>query len=352
MPWHVQPDGKILVGGVFTMLGGGGTGTTVRNNIARLHPDGSLDTTFNPGADFGVLALKLLPDGKILVGGNFSTLGGGGTGTTVRNRIGRLNANGSLDTTFNPGANTTVWALALQPDGKILVGGAFTTLGGGATGTSVRNRIGRLNPDGSLDGGFNPGAGDVVLALVVEPDGKILVGGEFTTLGGGTGTTVRNRIGRLNTDGSLDTTFNPGANGFVQALARQLDGKILVGGAFTMLGGGTGTTMRSRIGRLHPDGSLDTTFNPGANDDVNAVSVLPDGKILVGGTFTALGGGTGTTSRNQIGRLTNTRRCDPSAQRVLPGLRPRSLRRGPGRGDLGAERGGPGSGAGDVRAVQ
>ena len=320
----LQPDGKILVGGVFTMLGGGGTGTTVRNHIARLLPDGSLDTTFNPGADFGVLALKLLPDGKILVGGNFSTLGGGGTGTTVRNRIGRLNANGSLDTTFNPGANTTVWAFALQPDGKILVGGAFTTLGGGATGTSMRNRIGRLNPDGSLDGGFNPGAGDVVLALVVEPDGKILVGGEFTTLGGGTGLTVRNRIGRLNANGSLDTTFNPGANDFVQALGRQLDGKILVGGTFTMLGGGTGTTMRSRIGRLHPDGSLDTTFNPGANDDVNAVSVLPDGKILVGGTFTALGGGTGTTSRNQIGRLTNTNaaihRHGVSCPGCVPGL--------------------------------
>ena len=135
---------------------------------------------------------------------------------------------------------------------------------------------------------------------------------------------MRNRIGRLNANGSLDTTFNPGANDFVQALGRQLDGKILVGGTFTMLGGGTGTTMRSRIGRLHPDGSLDTTFNPGANDDVNAVSVLPDGKVLVGGTFTALGGGTGTTSRNQIGRLTNTNaaihRHDVACPGCVPGL--------------------------------
>ena len=320
----LQPDGKILVGGEFTMLGGGGTGTTVRNRIARLNPDGSLDTTFNPGADFGVIAMKLLADGKILVSGNFTTLGGGGMGTTVRNRIGRLNANGSIDATFNPGANATVWALALQPDGKVLVGGAFTTLGGGV-GTTVRNRIGRLNPDGSLDAAFNPGASDSVLNVVVEPDGKILVGGRFTTLGGGgTGTTVRNRIGRLNPDGSLDTTFNPGANDFVQALGRQLDGKILVGGDFTMLGGGTGTTVRSRIGRLQPDGSLDTTFNPGANGEVNAVSVLPDGKVLVGGLFTALGGGAGTTSRNQIGRLTNTdaaiHRHDLSCPGCVPGL--------------------------------
>ena len=122
----------------------------------------------------------------------------------------------SLDTSFNPGANGSVCALAVQPDGKILVGGDFTTLGGGGTGTTPRNRIGRLNADGSLDTSFNPGANGGVYALAVQPDGKILVGGDFTTLGGGgTGTTTRNCIGRLNADGSLDTSFNPGANGDV-----------------------------------------------------------------------------------------------------------------------------------------
>ena len=265
----VQPDGKIVVGGDFTMLGGGGTGTTARSRIARLNPDGSLDPAFNPGADASVLALAIQSDGKILVGGNFTTLGGGGTGTTARHRIGRLLPDGSLDATFNPGANNTVWTLAIQPDGKILVGGFFTMLGGGGTGTTTRNRIGRLNADGSLDTTFNPGASNLVYAAMLQPDGKILVGGEFTTLGGGgTGTTVRNRIGRLNADGSLDADFNPGANNVVYTLAVQPDGKILVGGEFTGLGGGTGTTARNRIGRLHSDGSLDATFNPGANDVV------------------------------------------------------------------------------------
>jgi beta-propeller uncharacterized protein DUF5122 len=82
-------------------------------------------------------------DGKILVGGLFTGLGGG-TGTTTRNNIGRLNADGSLDTNFNPGANNWVWAIAVQSDGTLLVGGAFTTLGGGGTGTTVRCHIGLL----------------------------------------------------------------------------------------------------------------------------------------------------------------------------------------------------------------
>ena len=114
---------------------------------------------------------------------------------------------------FNPGANNSVHALAVQPDGKIVVGGDFTTLGGGGTGTTARNRIARLNPDGSLDPAFNPGANDSVLALAVQPDGKILVGGAFTMLGGGgTGTSARSSLARLLPDGTLDATFNPGAN--------------------------------------------------------------------------------------------------------------------------------------------
>ncbi|MEO8077875.1 MAG: delta-60 repeat domain-containing protein, partial [Acidobacteriota bacterium] len=98
---------------------------------------------------------------------------------------------------FDPGANNTVSAIAVQADGKILVGGSFTGLGGGIGATS-RQRIGRLNPDGSVDPTFNPGANGDVRVIVVQPDGKILVGGGFTTLGGG----ARNRIGRLNADGS------------------------------------------------------------------------------------------------------------------------------------------------------
>jgi uncharacterized delta-60 repeat protein len=305
----MQADGKILVGGDFTTLGGGGIGITARSRIGRLNADGSLDASFDPGANSTIYALAVQADGKILVAGSFTTLGGGGTGSFTRNRIGRLNADGSLDTSFDPGADGGIYALAVQADGKILVGGVFTSLGGGGTGLTTRNRIGRLNADGSLDTSFDPGANGAVSVLAVQADGKILVGGYFTSLGGGgTGAIPHNNIGRLNADGSLDTSFDPGANGPVRVLAMQADGKTLVGGAFTTLGGGgTGTISRYFIGRLHADGSLDTSFDPGASSSVVAIAVQADGKILVGGWFSTLGGGdTGTTTRNGIGRLTNT----------------------------------------------
>ena len=85
----VQADGKILAGGFFSRLGGGHTGTTIRHRIGRLHADGSLDISFDPGANDGVFVL-LETDGRILVGGQFTTLGGGGMGTTPRHRLGRL----------------------------------------------------------------------------------------------------------------------------------------------------------------------------------------------------------------------------------------------------------------------
>jgi uncharacterized delta-60 repeat protein len=241
-----------------------------------------------------VYSLAVQADGNIVVGGNFYTLGG-----QSRSWIGRLNSDGTLDTTFNPGANHRVYTLAVQADGRILVGGSFTTLGG-----QPRNYIGRLNSNGTLDTTFNPGANSLVFSLAVQADGKILVGGRFTTLGGQS----RNRIGRLTSDGTLDTTFiNPGAGGGlppdVNSLAVQADGKILVGGRFTTLGG----QPRRFIGRLNNDGTLDTSFNPGANGYVESLAMQADGKILAGGDFTILGG----QAREHIGRLNNT---EPATQ--------------------------------------
>src|SRR5712692_3876911 len=302
----LQADGKILVGGSFTTLGGGGTGMVVRNRIARLNPDGTLDTSFDPGANDRISTIALQPDGKILVGGNFTTLGGGGTGTIARSCIGRLNPNGTIDTGFDPGANNDVKGLALQPDGKILVVGDFTKLGGGGTGVTTRNLIGRLNPDGSVDS-FDPGANNpAMICVAVQADGKILVGGTCSTLGGGgSGIYTRHFIGRLYPDGTLDTNFDPGADNSVRAVARQADGKVIVGGDFTTLGGGgIGTVTRNRLARINPDGTLDNAFDPGANGEVNALAIQADGKILVAGNFTTLGGGgTGTTLRNHLGRL-------------------------------------------------
>jgi uncharacterized delta-60 repeat protein len=175
------------------------------------------------------------------------------------------------------------------------VGGFFTNLAG-----QTRERIGRLNADGSLDETFNPGANDWVRSIVVQPDGRILVAGDFTMLG----REPRDRLGRLNADGSLDSSFNPGANMPVWTFALQTDGTILAAGDFTMLG----NQPRSRLGRLNADGTLDATFRDpgfafigGIVPRIWSLAVQDDGKILIGGDFDFVGG----QPRRLLARLTS-----------------------------------------------
>ena len=282
----VQADGKIIIGGQFTSYNGIG-----RNRIARLNADGSLDAGFDPGTGAGssVLSTVVQTDGKIIIGGTFTSYNG-----TGRNRIARLNADGSLDTGFDPGtgASSTVLTTVVQADGKIIIGGYFTSYNG-----TGRSRIARLNADGSLDTGFNPGMGanGAVEAIAVRSDGKIIIGGQFTSYSG----TGRNRIARLNADGSLDTGFDPGtgASSTVLTTVVQADGKIIIGGLFTSYNG----TGRNRIARLNVDGTLDTGFDPGtgAGNDVQSIALQADGKIFIGGTFSSYNG----TARGKVARL-------------------------------------------------
>jgi Domain of unknown function (DUF5122) beta-propeller len=124
----VQPDGKILMGGDFTRLSPNGGAAITRNHIARLNPDGTIGTAFNPNANDSVYAIAVHGDGKILVGGHFS--GANSIGGAARNRIARLNATTGLADSFDPNANSDVYSIALQVDGKILVGGIFAKIGG------------------------------------------------------------------------------------------------------------------------------------------------------------------------------------------------------------------------------
>jgi len=289
----VQADGKILAGGVFT--GASSIGGQTRNRIARLDPTTGAADSFNPNANGDVLVITLQTDGKILAGGDFT--GANSIGGQTRNRIARLDPATGLADSFDPKANDTVRTIAQQPDGKILAGGVFTTLAPSGAAPVTRNQIARLETDGRLDQTLNLSiVGSVVYVTAVQPDGKTLIGGIFTSVLGGT----RNRIARLNTDGTLDTAFNPSANGPVYSIAVQADGKILVGGAFTGIGGQT----RNYIGRLDATTGLADFFNPDANDEVYAISVQADGKILVGGAFATHGTPSiGGEFRNRMARL-------------------------------------------------
>lgn len=290
----VQSDGKILAGGSFTNLASPG-----HTNLARLNSDGTVDATFGASAGGTVNCLALQADGSVLVGGAFTSLAG-----VACTNLGRLMGDATLDTNFAAQCGGVVNSLAIQPDGKIVVGGGFTNIAG-----VNWNYLARLNPNGSADPGFQiidegsyQRAIGQVFCVLLQPDGKILVGGALAK----PGSQWRPYLGRLNSDGTLDTSFDPQPDGQVTTIALQADGKILVGGSFLRLGG---QNCRS-VGRLNADGTLDRTFNPGANAAVQSLAVQADGSALVGGLFSQLS----AQPRAQLGRLANTA---PAVQQLV-----------------------------------
>lgn len=286
----VDADGKYVIGGGFTTYYNNSSAYT-SNRLIRLNTDGTVDDTFNisfnedcygGGFNDTVYTLEIQSDGKILVGGAFTNFDrNGGCGTY--NRIIRLNSDGSRDTTFNTGDgfNNDVYDIHVQPNGKILVGGDFYEYNG-----TVAYKIVRLNSNGSLDSSFLIGDDNVLFnnyvnVIELQSDGKILVGGYFTTYGN----VSQNYITRLNTNGTLDTTFQIG-NGFndeVMTLALQSDGKIIVGGYFDSFD--NNDLFSGKIVRLDSNGTLDTLFGHGLNNQVHSLAIQSDGKILVGGYF-------------------------------------------------------------------
>ncbi|PYI82476.1 MAG: hypothetical protein DME26_17490 [Verrucomicrobia bacterium] len=218
---------------------------------------GDMDPGFNPAVNGIVYSTAMQPDGKIIIGGEFTTVGG-----LTRNRVARLNEDGSLDTGFNPDVGGT---------------GYFAAVGG-----TARTNLARLNADGTLDRTFTANANWFVFSTAVQTDGKILIAGQFTTLAGA----ARANLARLNADGSLDFGFTPNVGFQVYSVAVQPDGKIVIGGTFFFIGG----TPRNRIARLNTDGSLDPGFNPDADGWISGIAMQADGKIIIGGFFRAVGG--------------------------------------------------------------
>jgi uncharacterized delta-60 repeat protein len=309
----LQPDGKILIGGSFDTVEDIG-----RTNIARLNHDGSLDTSFvastgltdTNGNPSQVSVLAVQTNGQIVVAGNFTSVDG-----TMANGLARLNLDGSIDTNFNAFGGfaltnqvtdqygnpiaATLQALIVQPDGKIVICGAFDTVNGVA-----RTNLARLNPDGSLDGGFTAGTDQTILffdeygnpftsassvsALAQESDGTILVGGTFALVNGAD----RTSIAGLNSDGSLDSAFfvgdgvedddNPGT---IKSITVQADGNALIAGQFTSVHG----LGQNNLARLYSNGPLDTSFNSTVSQFVAAAVGEPDDSVFLAERFSGWG---------------------------------------------------------------
>lgn len=334
------PNGKILIGGQFTSYDGNSA-----NGIARLNSDGSFDSTFNMGSgiNFRVSDALIESDGKIVIVGEFSTYNGVARNCIVRinadgtldptfnissgailsidcvskqnekyiitgtfslinnvnsNHIARLNSDGTSDTTFNSNGvsgngNVGIAENIVLNDGKIMIVGAFTSCQ-----NQSRNRIARLNADGTLDTSFNPGLGanSNIFSIALQNDNKFIIGGNFAQYNG----VIKQLIARINSDGTLDTSFSfeSGYEVMPTALVYQNDGKIIVGG-WTALETGND----KYLARLNSNGSFDPNFDTGTDFDnpINCLSLQTDGKILVGGWFTNYNG----TNINRVLRLNN-----------------------------------------------
>lgn len=275
------PEGKVLLTGDFTEYNG-----VARNGIVRINEDGSIDETFDPGTGLNYPAKHILRqvDGKLILVGSFFNYNG-----NFKPYIIRINEDGSVDNTFNTGSgpDDVIFAAALQSDGKILIAGIFDRYD-----NNPSPRLARINPDGSFDASFAVGSSlnDAPLALAVQEDGQILAGGMFTSYNGHS----FNALARLNPDGTYDETFDVG-NGFndgiVEAITVLGDGRIMVGGYFEEYDGNPAYG----IVRLNRFGQLDTTFNSGSGitgkaETVYNILVQPDGKLILTGNFAQYNG--------------------------------------------------------------
>ena len=269
-----MPDGRVVVGGDFTTMNGQGTA-----RVARLHADGSLDTSFLLGGGAELLqvqAVAVQPDGKVLVGGQVMRYGE----TRVRQNLLRFNADGTWDASFDAGGfdytagsyglDAPVQAIALDAAGRILVGGDFS---------GPRPRIARLTAAGALDATFDPGTGPdaAVTHIALQSTGHIVIGGGFASVAG----TPKAGVARLTAAGALDAAaFGTGvAGGGVAALAVQPDDRVLVGGSFS--------SPAENLARYGADGTLEAAFAPVGVGNLQAVTSLAvaGGRIYVGGWY-------------------------------------------------------------------
>ena len=281
-----QLDDKMIIAGSFTSYN-----NNICNRIARILPDGSMDDGFVSGSGFNgqVFSIAIQSDQKILAAGNFTKYNGVTSGRVVR-----LMPNGTIDSSFHAGlgADATIDAALVQPDGKIILCGRFHTFNSlGISG------IVRLNADGSIDSSFSVGTGfdKNVYALDLQSDGKIMVGGSFLNYNG----ISKKRILRLNSNGSLDTTFNSGtgfSNGDVRSILVQPDDRILTGGAFS---GNYNGAASLRLLRLSSDGVVDPSFSVSLNSTLYTMGFTADYKLIIGGNFNSVSG----VAKHRVARL-------------------------------------------------
>lgn len=237
---------------------------------------GAVDPGFNPnvlgsGLFPDVRYLAVQPDGKVLIGGSFNNVGG-----TARSGVVRLNSNGTLDTAFNPGVTSLNVASSVQPDSRILVHGGFESIGG-----VTRRNLARLMPNGLLDAGYSVTVDGSTRSIPLA-DGQTLLCGSFAHVNGA----ERLSLAKVNSSGVLDPAFSMEPGGGSINAVQQEDGNLVFGGSFTEFNGRS----RRYLARFDAFGFYDSDFVPELNELVRTMVLQADGKLLVAGGFNTVNG--------------------------------------------------------------
>jgi uncharacterized delta-60 repeat protein len=299
-----QSDGKLIVVGNFTTFNG-----VSKKDIVRLNLDGTIDTSFNVGISSNgyITCVKIQNDGKILCGGQFSQFNGQSYASMVR-----LNSNGTIDSSFNIGLgfqniinsfseDGIIKTIDIQSDNKIIVGGKFLKFN-----NFVKINLVRLNSNGTIDNSFNIGIGggnntvdgtnngQIHKIIYDNSSNKIYLTGRINNFNGNPSYNLL----RLNSDGTIDTTFNftsiigyngLNSNGYIYDMNLQSNGKILLGGSGFNLNNCTGSYC-SRLVQINGDGTIDTTFDcklVGSYTTVYSIDSFND-FVIVSGQFTSV----------------------------------------------------------------
>jgi uncharacterized delta-60 repeat protein len=276
----LQPDGKLLLAGTFTEING-----AVARGMARLNPNGTVDAAYTSACQVTggyPTSVALQPDGKALVAGRYSSIGG-----VAAPSLGRLLPSGAPDPAFTPALYSSatvnvnsITAMDVQPSGQVLLAGGLQLAS-----AAPFQRFLRLLPGGSYDSSFQPPVGLIPAAVLAEPTGNILVGNTDR---------LSPAVLRLLPSGAVDASFNgpaapPAGTPFnIGGLSRYADGRLLVFGLFSTLDG----QPTSSVARLSNTGVMDPAFSAslaGSTVSITAAALQPNGRILLGGSFIGTG---------------------------------------------------------------
>jgi len=266
-------DGGLIIVGDFTLVGG-----TTRNRIARIDADGSLDPIFDPNVN-GIVRSVEVSGNTVFIAGSFTSVGG-----APRQNVAAINLSTGVPTGWTSAVNGHVYALAVTA-ASVFIGGSFTIVGG-----VTRNRVAEISRATGMPTTWNPNANNTVNTMAMTAT-TVVIGGSFTSVRG----VARNRAAELDLATGSVTSFDPDTSGTVNNIAHGPDGSLIIAGSFSTISG----VNQQYLARFDSNRNFDNTFDPTIDAQVSTIARQSDGKIVIGGSFTSVDG----APRGRLARL-------------------------------------------------